>query len=238
MTIEEDYYGDANYGGTTDNDKHDETEDLASGLPIYLPSGKGTGHYNLLWPVGDQVTHIKDDIAAAAYAAQVQEAETIERLAELGALFEAPPEENEDIDHYRARLLAEGRLATAEGTIEDVIDGTAEILDISVDNVEYSEPIAGGTENGTASVSLPSKALDGTTLTASEIADYLDKLASVGCRIEGIVSGTFTYLSTSDYTGSGSFDSADLNSDSTKGYDGLDGNGDPKDNGGTYAGAI
>ncbi len=57
-------------------------------------------------------------------------------------------------------------------------------------------------------------------------------------RIEVLTIGTFTYTDTDSYSGGDPYDPGSQTSDASKGYDGLDANGDPKDNGGTYAGAL
>lgn len=204
--------------------------ELARGLPDYLPRGDGSNNRKLLRPISNSVDDITENIIHAEMAVQVQRAETIDQLAEIGKELELPPNEGETLEHYRARLLAESQLVTSKGTIEDVINGSAAVLGISGEDVVYESPALGSTENGTASVRMPSDALEAAELDDQEIASYLDDLASAGARIEAVVSGTFTYISVSDY------DSA--NHDATRGYDGLDTNGDPKDNGGTYAGLI
>jgi hypothetical protein len=71
----------------------------------------------------------------------------------------------------------------------------------------------------------------------------LDKQSAAGFRIDIRSRGTFTYIGDDEYTGAydssnGGYDPTELSSDATKGYDGLDSNGNPKDNGGTYAGLL
>lgn len=221
---------DGDYADRSTTGVNDVNEDLLSRLPPYLPRGVNTGHWALMRPAAERLREAEHDIQSVDLAQNVQDAETIDQLAELGKLLDTPPNEGEAKEHYRARLLAEGMLATSEGTIKDVIFGAAEILDVTMEDIGYSEPIVGTTENGTASLDLPGAALDSINLTNSEVATFLDDLASVGCRIQGIRSGTFTYITPNDYNSS--------NFDTTKAYDGLDTDGDPKDNGGTYAGVI
>lgn len=224
------YTDDPNYGDTSDGANDNQTLNLTAGLPSYLPRARGTGNYNLLWAIASQLNEAEHDIESVDFAQNPQNAETIEQLQKLGELVETPLNENETKEHYRGRLLARGMVATSEGTIDDIISGAAEILDVNKESVNYEEPIAGSTENGTASVTLPNEALDEQSLTAGEVASFLEDLAPAGVRLSSLTSGTFTYITPTEYNNS--------NHDSTKGYDGLDGNGDPKDNGGTYAGII
>jgi hypothetical protein len=152
----------------------------------------------------------------------------LDRLAEIGKLVNAPPNEGETVAHYRARLITEFSTLSTEGTIEDVLNTVAEIFDISTDDIRYQEP-AGG-EEGTVEIALPAQALDEFELSDEEVAEVLNRFIAASYRVEGIRLGTFTYITPSDYN-AGAFDSS-------KGYDGLDANDDPKDNGGTYAGTI
>lgn len=209
----------------------EETErELSRGLPDFMPRGKESGNRLLLRPAASELDDVATNIQHAEMAVQIQRAETIGQLREIGKELETLPQGSESVEHYRARLLAESQLMTSKGTISDVIGGAATVLGIEPENIDYNEPISGSTENGTASLGVPSSALDSSDLTESEIASYVDKFASVGARIESIVLGTFTYITPNDYNAA--------NFDATKAYDGLDTNGDPKDNGGTYAGVI
>lgn len=209
----------------------DKTEkELAAGLPDYLPRGEGSKNRDLLRGIANSIDDTTRNIIAAEKAVQVQRAETLDQLERIGQEMELPPNEGESLEHYRARLLAESQIATSEGTIRDIIMGASTVLDVDSEKIEYTEPTYGSTENGTVGIGLPVDALDNTTLSDAETATYIDRLASVGARVESITFGSFTYITPTDYNNS--------NHDATKGYDGLDANGDPKDNGGTYAGLI
>lgn len=154
--------------------------------------------------------------------------ESIDRLHELSKLIDVPPREGETVEHYRSRLIAEYSLLTGKATIEDLIVTTAEVLDIDSERITFDEP-AGG-ERGTAELGLPASALDEYELDDAEMFDILDRLLPAGYRLFGFRRGTFTYITPAQYN---------VNDfDADQGYDGLDGNGDPKDNGGTYAGVI
>lgn len=159
---------------------------------------------------------------------KVDEDFIINRLAELGRMVNLPPDEGETASHYRARLIVEFSLLSTEGTIRDVLTTAAEIFSVSEEKIGYQEP-AGG-ENGTVQLKFPSQALDELELSGAEATNILDRVLAAGYRIEGVTVGTFTYITPEDYN--------DGNHDASKGYDGLDANGDPKDNGGTYAGTI
>lgn len=152
----------------------------------------------------------------------------LDALHELGKLVQVTPQDGESVARYRSRVMAEYALVTCKGTIEDLLETAASILDVNISSLEYSEP-AGG-ERGTVMLSMPGSALDDLDLSTGDAAGILDRLLAAGYRIEVAVSGTFTYMTPTEYE--------DGLHDSTLGYDGLDGSGEPKDNGGTYAGVI
>jgi len=153
----------------------------------------------------------------------------IERLAELGKLVDALPRENETYDHYRARLIVEYGKVTNQGTISGLLNTAAEMLELdSPKPLGYTEP--SGNEQGTAKLDIPQRGIDNATLSGSEVATLLEKLIPISYRLDAIVVGTFTYITESDYNAN--------NHTTSKGYDGLDNNGNAKDNGGTYAGLL
>jgi hypothetical protein len=206
----------------------DTTAHLAGGLPPYFPASKESGNYKLLDSVAGELDKHEQDIEDVDISTSVQDAETIDELSELGKLVNTPPNENETLSHYRARLIAEFAINTCEGTIKDVLETAAEIFDADVESFRYAEP--SGSEYGTIELGVPGRALDNTALTDSEAAEILERLIAASYRLDGFRVGTFTYITPTDYNNN--------NFDATKGYDGLDANGDPKDNGGTYAGLL
>lgn len=152
----------------------------------------------------------------------------LERLAEHGKMVDLPPREGESISHYRSRLLAEYASVSSKGTPDDVIEAAANILDSDIEDIGYQLPT--NATNGNINAALPARALDDADLSPSQVVTILDRIAAAGVSLAGFRLGTFTYITPTAYNNN--------NHDATKGYDGLDSNGDPKDNGGTYAGVI
>jgi len=211
--------------------EHDTTaEDLAAQLPTFMPKDPNSGNYRLLKTVAGVLDIIRDDIEAVDFAMNVQTAQSMGELDKLGELVDLHPYENETVEHFRARLIAEYQLVTGEGTIRDLLQGAAAILDVDSRNLDYAEPTLGTNEHGTMSMTFPVKTLDASELTDSELANILDQLVPAGYRLDALKKGTFTYISESDYQAA--------NFDPDLGYDGLDGSGNPKDNGGTYSGIL
>lgn len=207
---------------------HETTREIARGLPEIFPNSPNSDNYKLLEAVGASADTTNSDIDDINIATRVQKAETIAQLEKLGALVGITYNAGETKDHFRARINAEYSLATCEGTIEDVLVTTANILGASPSSITYGEPSAG--ENGTIELSLPQNALDQSALSETEAGDFINRLLAASYRVDAVSVGSFTYITPTDYNNN--------NHDATLGYDGLDANGDPKDNGGTYAGLI
>lgn len=152
--------------------------------------------------------------------------EYIDRLRTLAKLVDITPREGETVGKYRARVLAEFSIVTCESTPDDIFDSLEIIFDTDRDAFELDHR----SSPAHAELVIPSGALDKVELSQSETATILERLIPVSYTLDSRTTGTFTYITPSAYN--------DNNHDSTKGYDGLDANGDPKDNGGTYAGLI
>lgn len=148
------------------------------------------------------------------------------RLRELGRLVGVLPRSNESTYQYRARLLAEYAKLTSSGTITDLLTAAASII-----GLENTEPIGYREDSAFVELQFPKPQLDDAVLDANTVVELIDdRILTAGYRLEGTLRGTFTYITPQDYE--------TANWDPELGYDGLDTDGNPKDNGGTYAGLI
>ena len=205
---------------------HDTTEeDLAAQLPVWMPKDEGSGNWALLRPIAEQIDHTDADRAAVDGALTPQHADTIDQLREIAKLVDVTPYNNESLEHYRARVIAQFQLVTSKGTVSDLLNGVSVILDTSVENLGYTEEHSAAA--GDCRVSVPASKLEQLTLGDSEFAEIVEGLIAASYRLDVFKAGTFTYITPDEYN-SGL-------SEAQYGYDGLDTNGDPKDNGGTYA---
>lgn len=148
------------------------------------------------------------------------------RLEKMARLVDITPQESETIEEYRARVLAEFAVMTCEGTANDIISGAAQILDIPQTAVDFERR----TGPGESSITVPSNAVRESSLDEAYLTDRLERLMAASYSLSTLSSGSFTYITPSQYDSD--FHDAEL------GYDGLDANDEPKDNGGTYAGVI
>lgn len=220
----------------------DESEygaEIIDKLPTYMARHPGSGNFKLLDVVGQLFDRTEADIKELDNATSVQEADSVEQLENLSQLVNLNPKDGTTLGKYRDRSIAEFQMMTSEGTAEDILGAASTILNIDIKRIDYRKL----DENGAVNLMLPSSALDSSELADEEIAEIISKQAAAGFRIQATRRGTFTYLPESAYSGpyddaNGGYDETQLDSDPEKGYDGLDADGNPKDNGGTYAGLI
>lgn len=204
------------------------TDELARALPDFFPNGKSSGNYHLLEGIGDAIMCQEVDLDVVDAISSVQDARTKEELAFLGELIDTPPRGSESLDVYRARLEGEYAKVTSEGTIEDLLESASQILKVPLENIGYLEaPDAGP---GTVQITLPGNSLDEHELTETDLIEILEELIASSYEVTATRSGTFTYITPSDYDSD--------NHEAGAGYSGLDGSGDSNDTGGTYAGVI
>jgi hypothetical protein len=207
---------------------HDTTEeDLTAQLPTWMPKDEDSGNYALLKPVAEEIKGASADINAVDRSLTAQHAETIPQLREIGKFVDLPPYRNEGLEHYRSRIIAAYQMVTSQGTVMDILTGVSAMLNTDISNLGYTEQHT--TEAGSALLSVPGSKLDSLAISDSELADMVSRLMASSYRIDVLIEGTFTYITEAQYQ------DTNFTHDATKGYDGLDANGNPKGNGGTYS---
>lgn len=209
--------------------EHDTTEEaLAAQLPEFMPKNPESGNYKFFSTIAERLDALDEDINSIDRATTAQHADTLEQLKYIAQLIDLKPYQNEEKEHFRARVLAEFQIVTSNGTVSDLLNATATILGITVEDIGYTEDYT--TEAGSARLELPGSKLQQFSLTNGEFAEFAAELIPASYRLDILQRGTFTFISPADYTAN--------NHDPNLGYDGLDTNGNPKNNGGTYAGVL
>jgi hypothetical protein len=221
---------------------HDTVEEtLAAQLPTFFPKDPASGNYKFLSTIAERLTDLENDVKAIDRAATVQHADTRDQLEELAWLVGLQPKTGETREHFRARVIAEYQLVTCEGTVTDVLNAVSAMLGTTPEDINYTENHTSGA--GDCQIGVPSSPLDAIEFTEAEFSEVVENLVPSSYRVDVLRKGTFTYLARTCYSGpydsaNGGYDPTALDSDASKGYDGLDSNGDPKGKGGTYAGLL
>ncbi|QCC48076.1 hypothetical protein [Halobellus limi] len=204
----------------------EEISQLAAGLPGWFPKSPQTNNYKVLVAVGNSAADRVAEIADVQDAVRVQDADTIEQLAELATPVGVTHRENEPIETFRTRIIAAYQALTSEGTANDLIVRAATLLDVSPESISYAD----SAEAGVIVLSVPGQAVNDLSISVSEFVNILSDLISAGYRLESTTLGTLEYISPAEY------DSGTYNT--SAGYDGLDINDDPIGSGGTYSGIL
>lgn len=194
-------------------------------LPPWMPTNEDSGNFRLLDTVGHAIDRTEADIEEIDNATTVQEAETVAQLEELAKSVSLPSKQNEGTEKYRTRTIVEFQLITNEGSINELVSNVATLLDVEPRRIEFQKD-----SHGNVTLVVPGNSLDALSITNTEFVDIAENLIAAGFNLSAVRRGTFTYITPTEYN--------NANSEASKGYDGLDANDDPKDNGGTYAGLI
>ncbi len=201
-------------------------EEIIKGLPSWMPRTESSGNFKILDAVGRAVDRLESDIEDADDATNIQTAQSIEQLEELAKLVELSPKSGESVEKYRRRIIGEFQNTTSEGDIFGLIENVSTLLGLSEGEVGYTK----SSERGAFVLSVPGDAIDNASLTQTEFSEIIGGQAAAGFRADIQSRGTFTFLTPTEYNNG--------NHDASKAYDGTDSNGNPKDNGGTYAGVL
>jgi hypothetical protein len=208
-----------------ESEKSDSGSYILRRLPGWMPTDESTGNFKLLDTVGHAIDRLDADIESVDNATTPQEAETVAQLEELAKMVQLPSKQNEGKEKYRTRVLVEFQHVTNEGSIDELVSNVATLLDVRIQKIDFRKD-----GHGSITLAVPGSALDSLEITNSEFVNIAESLIAAGFNLSAIRRGTFTYITPTEYQNG--------NWDSSKGYDGLDTNGEPKDNGGTYAGLI
>lgn len=199
---------------------------LAKRLPPWMPTEADDGNTKLIGPVADRFDHLDAEITSVDEGTTIQHANSIGELQEMARIVDELPKQGETVDEYRMRIIAAFQKITCEGTLGDIFGNISTLLDIEPESITYEDLQA----NGEILLGVPGNAMDTVDLSQSKFAEVVTSQSAAGYRIDVKSRGTFTYITPTVYNNN--------NHDASKGYDGLDSNGDPKDTGGTYAGIL
>lgn len=204
----------------------DEAKDLTRGLEYPFPIDEDSNNYKLFRPVGKEIEKVEGGIEYAERNSVVQTADSMDALSELAELVSLVPKADDCLNEFRSRTIAEFHLNTKRGTPSDILHTVSVVLDTRITELTYED----SEEAGLSTIGIPATSLSNLDIDETDFLEIIDKHAPAGYRIATVQLGTFEYQSVDDY-----------NSAITEpeyGYDGLDVNGDPLEEGGTYAGLI
>jgi len=201
-------------------------EEILKRLPPWMPRTESSGNFKLIDVVGRSFDRLDEDVSDADDAVNVQTAQTVGQIDKLAGLVGVSKKTGESVEKFRRRVIGGFQETTNEGDIPGLFENISVLLELDKEDIHYST----GSENGAFILSVPGNAIDSVSLTQNEFGEILTDQSAAGFRADVQTRGTFTYLTPTQYKNNAS--------DPSRGYDGLDSNGDQKDNGGTYAGVL
>jgi len=200
------------------------TEELVDSLPTHFPKSESSNNYKLLDVIGDEVEKSESDIETVEKASSIRTAETIKQIEALASLVDLKPKFDEPLETYRFRTIAEYQTVRGQGTVSDLLNSIASILDVNPETISYDE---GGED--LINLSIPGTEINDIDFESNKIAKIVERLSPAGYGISAFSRGTLLYISPEEY---------ELGTYNTNaGYDTLE-NGEPTGNGGTYSGVI
>lgn len=147
---------------------------------------------------------------------------TGKQLDKLAAIFQVGRETGEPDDTYRLRIQAALRAQLSSGTVEEVREAIAVLLDMNRDDVVIQEPY--DSTGIVLEAGVPEHEINDVGITSAEFADFIDTVVASGVDTTAFLTGTFQFTS----------QSSPVTSD--KGFQELDSNNDPiAGTGGTWA---
>jgi hypothetical protein len=203
-------------------------------LPPWMPRTESDGNFKLLDVVGRGFDRLDEDIDEVKDASSIQTANSKRSIEEIAKIIDEPPRRDETLEKYRVRAIASFQKISSEGSFEDLFSNIATLLNLTIKDIGYEEMKS----NGEVLLSVPGKAIDEVALSREDFLKIIQDQSAAGYQINILNRGTFTYTNADSYLGSGTYDAADLVSESNLGHTGLDATGDPKDAGGTYSGVL
>lgn len=154
---------------------------------------------------------------------KIEEA-TDAQLDKIGSFLQLKRNTGESDPHYRGRLKVQLRKFLGSGTVDEIKETAAILLDAELEDIQILEDF--DTEYARFQIGVWQDDLDDAGVTDSEFRSFIDEVRGAGIRTDEFVRGTFTYRSEQDFI--------DGTNDPGKGYY------DPNDSieNGTYAGLL
>lgn len=197
------------------------------------PDARLTETFTSPYPADDQSTEWNALIAALA--AQFKDLESVrdevlaskfvtdatgKQLEKLASIFQVERETGESDDTYRLRIQAALRSQLSSGTVEDVKEASAVLLDTDSNNIAIQEPY--DSDGIILEVGALESDLNNVSITASEFAEFIDDVAASGVDTTAFLRGTFRFTANSSpVTSDDGFQELDSNDDPIEGTGGT-----------------
>lgn len=176
----------------------------------------GAGEFSTLFDVFGDVAEAATRMRNDVLVSHMVDLAYGQSLDYIGGLLLLPRRTTESDSHYRLRLKAYARALTGEGTIDQIRETLALLLDCELSDVTLTEPT---TVPARFDIALDETIIEDAETTVAEVVDLVMRFRAAGVKVTLSVTGSFTHRSVQDI-----YDNVDLGE---KGY-----------NEATYAGRL
>lgn len=136
---------------------------------------------------------VRDDVMMAQYV----DSAVGQQLDKIGSFVQLPRRHEESDDHYRGRLKVQLRTLISGGTIPDVKETAAVLLQTHSENIEITENF--DNEAARFDISINENLLEDSEVDVSDFVSFLDEIRAAGVRIVGELEGSFEHRSEQDF---------------------------------------
>lgn len=151
------------------------------------------GYLHTLADEAVRVSHARSETSLARYVDTAKSG----ALDNLGDFVDTPRTRDETDAHYRARLKLQLRVSIGGGTIADVKEAAAAVLETSPEAVAIDEPFSD--EPARMDLAVQRDDLESADIELGEFVDVIGDVKAAGVRVFGLVLGGFTHRSQADY---------------------------------------
>lgn len=175
------------------------------------PGTQFDGFLNIWSTETDDLHTAAEDVLLSA----APDTATGEQLNRLGRRVFVPRRTGEGDNRYRGRIKVELRKRVGGGTIGDVKEVSAALLNSTEDAIGLSEDFSN--QKATFTLSIDPRTLENAGVSQSDYLEFIGEIKAAGVRVNAIQRGTFEFRAAGDV------------SDPAKGWDGLDYTGEAGD---------
>jgi len=198
----------------------DHLQHLKENTSAWFPTEGDTE--KLFIPAAESLHDLDEEIKETQAGLYLETASTFAEVEKLGEIVGVSPADSDTLQYYKKRVATQYQQLSQSGNPVDILSYASTLFEVDKETLTL-DFIDGKAK---FKLSAPTGAIESNVQNTSNAVDVFQEITAATFSADVIGRGTLEYITESEYQNS--------NYDSSKGYDGLDSNGDPKGNGGTY----
>jgi len=176
----------------------------------------------LFIPAANSLGDLDEEIKDTQAGLYLETATTFAEVEKLGKIVGVRPADSDTLQYYKKRVATQYQQLSQAGNPVDILSYASTLFEIDEEDItlDFID------DKAKFKLSAPTGSIQSSTQNVSNASAVFQEITAATFSADIIGKGTLEYITESEYQ-SGNYDSSN-------GYDGLDSNGDPKGNGGTY----